>query len=152
MRVLEDRSARATPIGAALARHSVALISLVVALTGLGYNTWRNETTEHHRNTRQAAFVMIEELGRLQQLVDRRWHAGRRDDESHIEAWGKVALVRDMSPLVSDSTSHEAHALADVWRMKLEGLDAGETEAEAAITASIASVRAQVLQDLLALR
>jgi hypothetical protein len=135
-----------------LARHAVALISLFVALSGLGYNTWRNETTEQHRNTRQAAFVMLEELGRLQQLVDRRFYAGRRDDESRIAAWGKVALLRDMSPLVSESASLEAHALADIWRMKLEALDAGRPEAEEAISASIGAVRSQVLADLLALR
>ena len=38
-----------TPEGSVLRqlrRHSVALISLVVALTSLGYNTWRNETSE----------------------------------------------------------------------------------------------------------
>jgi len=151
MRGIEPR-VRRSPFGDGLARHAVALVSLFVALSGLGYNTWRNETTERHRNTRQAAFVMLEELGRLQQLVDRRFYAGRRDDESRIAAWGKVALLRDMSPLVSESTSHEAHALADVWRMKLAALDAGQPEAEEAISASIGTVRAQVLADLLALR
>jgi len=30
-------------------RNSVALISLVVAVTSLSYNTWRNEATEHNR-------------------------------------------------------------------------------------------------------
>lgn len=147
-----DPPGHRSPVRDALARHAVALISLCTALAGLGYNTWRNETTEQHRNTRQAAFVMLEELGRLQQLVDRRFYAGRRDDDSRISAWGKVALLRDMSPLVSESASHEAHALADVWRMKLEALDAGQPEAEEAISASIGTVRAQVLADLLALR
>lgn len=34
--------------------NAVALISLVVALAALGYNTWRNERTEANRNLRAA--------------------------------------------------------------------------------------------------
>ena len=40
-----------------LRNNSVALISLVVALTSLAYNTWRNERTEHNRNIRTASEV-----------------------------------------------------------------------------------------------
>ena len=43
---------------AGLRRHAVALISLAVALFGTSYNTWRNQTTEAHRNTRAAAFMV----------------------------------------------------------------------------------------------
>jgi len=32
----------------------VALISLLIALSALGYNTWRNELTERNRNIRDA--------------------------------------------------------------------------------------------------
>lgn len=32
----------------------VAIISLLLAILGLSYNTWRNEITEHNRNVRQA--------------------------------------------------------------------------------------------------
>ena len=42
-----------------LRRNAVALISLVVALSSLGYNTWRNEQTEANRNERQAAFEVL---------------------------------------------------------------------------------------------
>ncbi|MEM7054531.1 MAG: hypothetical protein AAF446_08275, partial [Pseudomonadota bacterium] len=46
-------------------RHSVALISLVLAATSLAYNTWRNETSEQHRNWRQASFQVLIEAGEL---------------------------------------------------------------------------------------
>ncbi len=39
--------------------NAVALISLVVALGSLAYNTWRNERTEHNRNVRTAAFELL---------------------------------------------------------------------------------------------
>jgi len=42
--------------------NAVALISLLIALTSLGYNTWRNERTEHNRNSRTAAFEILTSL------------------------------------------------------------------------------------------
>jgi hypothetical protein len=39
--------------------NALAVISLCVALSALGYNTWRNELTEHKRNIRQAGFEML---------------------------------------------------------------------------------------------
>lgn len=46
----------------------VALISLVIALSALGYNTWRNELTERNRNIRDAGFELLAEIGSLQQI------------------------------------------------------------------------------------
>lgn len=62
-----------------LKRHSVALISLFVALASLGYNTWRNETSELHRNRRQAAF---------------------HDSRTWVTGWGKVAAIRDLTSVL----------------------------------------------------
>jgi hypothetical protein len=42
-----------------IGRHSVALISLLVALSSLAYNTWRNEQTEENRNIRSIALFFI---------------------------------------------------------------------------------------------
>ncbi|HEU0225628.1 MAG TPA: hypothetical protein VFR29_09345 [Steroidobacteraceae bacterium] len=49
--------------------NAVARISLVVALTALGYSTWRNELTERNRNLRTAGFELLAEIGSLQQVV-----------------------------------------------------------------------------------
>lgn len=135
-----------------LRRHAVALISLFVALAGLGYNTWRNETTEAHRNIRQAAFVMLEQLGELQQVVDQRYYAGKVNDINRIQGWGKITLVRDMSMLISDTTSRQASRLYGVWSDQLERMDAGDLEAERQISRAIMATREQVLRDLEALR
>lgn len=134
-----------------LARHGVAFVSLFVALAGLAYNTWRNEATEAHRNVRQAAFVVFEGLGELQQLVDQRYYAGRKGDVNRISGWGKVTLVRDMSMLVSPGASRQAMRLFDTWEGRLDQLDRGEPAAEREISSAIASVREQVLRDLEAL-
>lgn len=133
-------------------RNAVALISLFVALGGLGYNTWRNETTEAHRNVRQAAFVLLETLGELQQVVDQRYFAKQRTDGNRITGWGKAAMVRDIGMLVSPETSRQAMRLFDTWRTRLDELDAGNVDAEREISQAIAAAREQVLRDLEALR
>lgn len=38
-------------------RNAVALISLAIAVTSLGYNTWRNEASEHNRNQRVISMI-----------------------------------------------------------------------------------------------
>lgn len=91
----------------------IALISLVVALMGLGYNTWRNEATEAHRNARQASFELLDQLGQLQQIVDNRYYAGERSEMTRIAAWSRAALIRDMGTLVSPATQDRAQEAFD---------------------------------------
>jgi hypothetical protein len=143
------------PVGAvrgAIQRHGVALVSLFVALSGLAYNTWRNETTEAHRNVRQAAFVVFEQLGQLQQVVDQRYYAGKVTDVNRIAGWGKVALIRDMAMLISPNASRQSARLFETWQGQLDLLDRGEPAAEREISTAIAGVREQVLRDLEALQ
>lgn len=137
---------------ATVQKHAVALISLCVALTGLGYNTWRNETTESHRNVRQAAFAILSTLGELQQVVQQRYYAGKGDDITRINGWGKVALVRDMGTLVSPETSRQSARLFATWADNLDRMDAGQADAEHEISGAIMATREQVLRDLEALR
>ena len=56
-------------LGQQLRQHSVALISLVIAVSSLSYNTWRNEQTEANRNVRTAGIAMLLTLGELGQTV-----------------------------------------------------------------------------------
>jgi hypothetical protein len=135
-----------------LRRNGLALLSMFVALSGLGYNTWRNETTEAHRNVRQAAFVVLEQLGELQQVSDQRYFAGVHDDAQRIVGWGKVTLLRDLGALVSPATEQATNRLASTWRDQLDALDAGDMAAEDAITADIVAARMQVVRDLERLR
>lgn len=50
-------------------RNQLAIISLVVALTALGYNTWRNELTEANHTVRAAGFEMLVHIGELQRIT-----------------------------------------------------------------------------------
>src|SRR5882757_4094648 len=49
--------------------NSVALISLFIALSSLGYNTWRNERTERNRNIRTATFEILTKLAEFERVV-----------------------------------------------------------------------------------
>ena len=135
-------------LAAGVRRHAVALISLAVALFGTSYNTWRNQTTEAHRNTRAAAFMVLDALGQLQEISDRRFYGGDHSDANRIEGWGKVSVVRDMAPLVSAAADADAMALFEAWRDRSDQLENGDKPAEEAIAKGITAMRGQVLQDL----
>jgi hypothetical protein len=148
----DERGTSGAAMLASLKRNIVAIISLAVALSGLGYNTWRNESTEAHRNVRQGAFAMLEQLGQLQQLVDQRFYAGKKDEVNRITCWGKVALMRDTSPLVSKAVEVQAERLFVVWTEQLDALDQGDEDAEKKISGQIATLRAQLIVELKARR
>lgn len=145
-------------IRAQLRRHSVAIISLLIALSSLGYNTWRNETSELHRNWRQASFELTREINDLQQVVlyRRYFHPVETtptdevgDAETWIRGWGRVASVRDLTSVLPDPLpAHGAH-LHTTWSQHAQHLHAGDEsarEAEEALLAALDNTRDSVLQ------
>ena len=72
-------------IPAQLRRNFVALISLVVAITSLGYNTWRNEASEYNRNQR---LISIEVLRNLSDLFRTSTRAGLKLAEQCLDENG----------------------------------------------------------------
>ena len=50
-------------------RNTVALISIIIAVSSLSYNTWRNEKTEDNRNQRLASLEVLLKLNELQQVI-----------------------------------------------------------------------------------
>lgn len=132
-------------------RNAVAIISLVVALSSLGYNTWRNEQTEMNRNVRHAAFEMLVRLGELQQVADHLHYANDSERGNPITGWGYVAVIRDLAMVMPTSVQQSSLVLFDTWDAQWEGL--GEsTAAVNAITEAIRTTRATVVTELEALR
>ncbi len=143
-------------------RHRLALISLAVALVSLGYNTWRNEATEAHRNTRAAAFTILQELGELQQITSYRHYFYSRvreqgtptqEGSDWVRGWGKVLLIGDLSSLMPDTVHQSAMDLYASWQQHAGRLELGPNDddaqaAEAAIMDSIAHTRDVVLTTL----
>ena len=145
-----------------LSRHSVALISLVLAATSLAYNTWRNETSEQHRNWRQASFQVLIEAGELEQIVlyRRYFHDPDRDPISDLQGgqnwvagWGKVAMIRDLTSLMPEPLPQAGQALHESWSMHAAQLDdrveqnnrAAANQAAEALIEAIEHTRSEIL-------
>jgi hypothetical protein len=96
-------------------RNLLAIISLVVAMTALGYNTYRNELTEENRNIRFAGFSILQELSELQLLIDYAHYDKDTVKGNPITGWGHLLYVKDMSYLVSGEVVDETEALIKVW-------------------------------------
>lgn len=78
-------------------RNAVAIISLIVALTSFGYNTYRNELTEANRTVRQAGFEMVSELSELQQvMLFARYGKGDARGDTTV-GWSNAIALRDLS-------------------------------------------------------
>jgi hypothetical protein len=140
-----------------LRRHSVALVSLLFAASSLAYNTWRNETSELHRNWRQAAFDLTHEVNELQQIVLYRRYFHTRSDEpvrgpsdadTWIRGWGKAAGVRDLTSVLPEPLPKQGVQLHAAWQEHAGDLDAdGELAqtAEHELLDAIDAVRGSVL-------
>lgn len=127
-----------------LRRHSLAIISLVVALTALGYNTWRNELTEQNRNIRFAGFEMLLHLGELQRISYLSHYDSDEERVNPRDGWVEVLVIKDMSMLISEPMAQSAQDLQDIWRDNWSGL--GKDEASvAAIDVAIKDLRSNVL-------
>lgn len=126
--------------------NSLALISLVVAFIALGYNTWRNETTESHRNVREASFRVLESLGELQEVADHRYYYfpfednEAREGELRLRGFGRVAMVRDLMNLMPEPAPTASDNLFRRWNEQfnaLAELDKDGRHSEAAKQAEI---------------
>ncbi len=119
-----------------LQRNAVALISLVVAITSLSYNTWRNEASEHNRNQRLVSIEVLRNLGELQQVVFHLHYDQDKDLQINPRTgWAIVLTVNDLSMVLEAPLPETAENLRSVWDENWEGLGSDATSVEAVITA-----------------
>ena len=124
-------------------KNLLAIISLVVALSALGYNTYRNELTEENRNVRFAGFSMLMDLAELQQLIDYAHYDKDVVKGNPISGWGHLLYVRDMSYLVSAEVVAETEALIQVWGDEWQTVRDDESSNQR-VTAGINALRERV--------
>lgn len=135
-----------------LRSNAVALISLLIALSSLGYNTWRNERTEHNRNVRTAAFEVLMRAADLERVAflaqyDRDAHGG-----SPRNGWTDVLEIRDLAALVPGSVQARAAELEKIWGENWEGLGKDDEAAINRIDDAVARLRDASLAVLKSLR
>lgn len=134
-------------VRAQVKRNLVALISLVVALVGLSYNTWRNEVTEHNRNLRAAGFEMILTVGELQQIVFFSHYDQDQYRGNPRAGWTRVLLLDDLSEIMPPRVEEATDDLRATWDKDWAALGK-EDAAEVRISAAIDRVREETLEAL----
>ena len=129
-----------------LRQNAVALISLVVAVTGLTYNTWRNEKTEDNRNHREAAFEVLLLLAELDESVN----FAHYDRDAHGPAdlktgWALVNTIDVLTSILGEPMPASGDRLMAAWEQQSAGLG-GITDAPVdAIRAEIDSLQAETV-------
>jgi hypothetical protein len=129
----------------------VAIISLVVALTALGYSTWRNERTEQNRNVREAGFELLAEIGSLQQIV---FYAHFKPGDERGDArmgWAEVLTIVDLAELMPEEVARDARSLNETWQADWAGLGE-DPQAHQRIDGAIDAIRQTTLTELRKLR
>ena len=128
-----------------LKRNSVALVSIIIAVSSLSYNTWRNEKTEENRNQRFAAFEVLLKLNELQQVV---FHSHYDKDllnkGNPRTGWTYVLTVRDLSRVLHPPLPAAANELLAVWGDNWQGLAEKQANVDL-IMAEIDSIRDETL-------
>ena len=133
-------------IGNQIKRNAVALISLLIALSSLSYNTWRNEQTEANRNQRVAAFEIILKLGELQNVVFHHHYDKDSTGKGNPRTgWTYVLMIRDLSRVLPAPMPEVSSGLAQTWQGNWETLQENSESAEK-IMVKIEMVRDQTLQ------
>lgn len=153
------RAGREHSLRAQFKRHSVALVSLLVALSSLAYNTWRNETSELHRNWRQGAFQVMTDVSQVRRIIlYRRYFHGRQDHpltplqhaETWVAGWTRVAAVRDLTSILPDPLPAHGEDLHEAWEAHAGDLDAEDAErarkAETILLEEVDELRAAILE------
>ena len=127
-------------------RNAVALISLVIAITSLGYNTWRNEASESNRTQRLVALEVLMKLGDLQQLVWHHHYDGDHEDKGNLRTgWTLVIVTRDISQILGEPLPVSTKTLHSTWQSHSSSLGSS-TEAKDAIIDAIEDVRSDALE------
>lgn len=130
-------------------RNAVALISLFIAVTGLLYNTWRNEHSEYNRNQRFASFEVLIKLNELQELVYLSYYDAEASDNSIFRrGWSKVLVIRDLSAVLDEPLPVRADELHGVWDNQWTGLEKRQKDSLDAIEGAIQKLRADTLDKL----
>lgn len=123
-------------------RNLVALISLAIAITSLGYNTWRNEASEHNRNQRLVSIEVLLMLGELQLLTMDSHYGPETDRDAKLRTgWAKVLTVRDLSKVSAGQVPEASERLWETWNADRAALGSS-VDAKNRIIAAIEDARA----------
>jgi hypothetical protein len=129
----------------------MAITSLVVAFSALGYNTWRNERTERNRNIRVAGIELLQEIGSLQQVIFYAHYAEGDARGDPRMGWADVLTIQDLATMMPPDVEREATELRAAWQANADSL-LDDEGAFLEIDGAIEEFRQAALAELRALR
>ncbi len=134
-----------------LRRNAVAIISLIVALSNLSYNTYRNELSESNRTVRQAGFRMISELSERQQvLLFARY--GKGDVRGDVtEGWSDLLALRDLSFAMPANIQQQTEKLYKTWQENSGEISSADDSSYLMIDKGIDEIKAEIIAEISAL-
>ena len=139
------------PVFHQIKNHFIAIISLIIAITALTYNTWREEETEKNRTIRLAAFEVLKNLGELQAVVNYAHFETENKMGNSITGWGHIALISDLSTLLPPSIPQTVSNLTKTWGANYKSLGTSDKSVEE-ISQEIDNSRTSILDVLHQLR
>ena len=125
----------------------VALISLVTAIVGISYNSWRDHQNEINDNMRNAAFVVLSDLGELQTIVNYAHFEADNARGNPIDGWKHVIMIRDLSRLLQPEARKAGETLYVSWQSNWQNLEQ-DKRTESLISSQITSTRKAVLSTI----
>jgi len=130
-----------------LKHNRLSVISVLVALMALGYNSWRNEHSEANRTVRAAGFEIIRKLGELERIVFLLHYDHATQRTSPREGWVQVRVLHDLGQLMPAPVPDAAQNLSTAWQQNWDSLEASQDSA-AAIEAAMQALREQALASI----
>lgn len=125
------------------AYYITAVLGVVFAIVGFGYNTWRLELSEDNNNVRTASFEVLTNLAGFEQVI----YAAHYDKDTVLgsprKGWVMVGLIVDLSSLISKPVENEALKLKDVWSEDWERV-ANEREVVDLLVEQVERVREEI--------
>jgi hypothetical protein len=141
-----------TPLREQLRKNAMAIASMVVALVGFSYNTWRDERTEYNRNVRAAGFEILTRLADFERVVFLAHYDRDKINGNPRTGWSYVIVINDLAEIVPGTVQPRAVALRDAWRANWERLGTEDETAGDRVDAGIADLRQATLEALHSLR
>ena len=92
-----------------------SVLSMIFAVIGFSYNTWRMQVTEENNNIRTASFEVLSRLSEMEQLIYTAHYDKNAIDGSPRKIWVKVGLIVDLSGLISPQVEKDAESLKSLW-------------------------------------
>lgn len=129
----------------------LSIISVIIAIIALSYNTWRDELTERNRTYRAAGFEVLKNLGELQLLANTVFYQPDNKMVDIMMGWGHIALISDISRLLPKPVPETVDNLVETWKTSWSDIQKNETSQDQ-LTEQIDKSRDAVSKSLAELR